>query len=184
MQEEKYIKLSRFLSLLLRHKPEEIGLSLDNQGYLQVDELIDGINKTGRVIDKEILDELIMTDNKQRYSYSEDRAKIRANQGHSIKVDLNLVETKPPKTLYHGTVDKFLSNIKKQGLLKMNREYVHLSAELDTANDVGSRRGKSVILVINAEKMVKDGYKFYLSKNNVWLIESVPAQYISIKHEK
>lgn len=181
MQEEKHIKLSRFISLLLRHKPEEIGLSLDNQGYLEVDGLINGINKTGRFIDEDILDEIVISDNKQRYSYSEDRAKIRANQGHSIKVDLSLVETKPPKTLYHGTVDKFLSNIRKQGLLKMNREYVHLSTDIDTAKDVGGRRGEPVILVVNSEQMDKDGYKFYLSENGIWLIENVPAKYISIK---
>lgn len=180
MQEEKHIKLSRFLSLILRHKPEEIGLILDNQGYLEVEKLLQGINNTGRKIDKDILDEIVASDNKQRYSYNYDGTKIRANQGHSVKVDLGLTKSKPPEFLYHGTVERFLDNINKQGLLRMGREYVHLSVEIDTAKSVGERRGKPVILIIEADKMMEDGYEFYLSENGVWLTEEVPAKYISI----
>lgn len=181
MQEEKHIKLSRFLSLILRHKPEEIGLTLDSQGYLEVEKLLQGINNTGRKIDKDTLDEIVASDNKQRYSYNHDKTKIRANQGHSIKVDLGLVNSKPPEFLYHGTVERFLDNIGKHGLLKMNREYVHLSKDIETAKNVGARRGEPVILIVNAEQMYNDGYDFYLSENGVWLTEKVPAKYLSIK---
>lgn len=178
---EKYIKLSRFLSLILRHKPEEIGLTLDNQGYLEVEKLLQGINNTGRKIDKDILDEIVASDNKQRYSYNHDGTKIRANQGHSVKVDLGLTKSKPPEFLYHGTVERFLDSISKQGLLRMGREYVHLSDNIETAKNVGTRRGKPIILVINAEEMYNDGLEFYLSENNVWLVENVPVKYISME---
>ena len=178
---EKHIKLSRFLSLILRHKPEEIGLTLDNQGYLEVEKLLQGINNTGRKIDKDILDEIVASDNKQRYSYNYDGTKIRANQGHSVKVDLGLTKSKPPEFLYHGTVERFLDSISKQGLLRMGREYVHLSDNIETAKNVGTRRGKPIILVINAEEMYNDGLEFYLSENNVWLVENVPVKYISME---
>lgn len=176
---EKHVKLSRFLSLILRHKPEEIGLTLDNQGYLSVDELIEGINNTGRVIDKRILDEILSSDNKQRYSYDSTGTKIRANQGHSIEVDVGLLEKTPPATLYHGTSGKHIDDIMKHGLNKMTRTYVHLSEDYDTAVNVGSRRGAPVILKIDTAKMNEAGHEFYLSKNGVWLTDDVPAKFIS-----
>ena len=176
---EKHVKLSRFLSLILRHKPEEIGLTLDNQGYLSVDELIEGINNTGRVIDKRILDEILSSDNKQRYSYDSTGTKIRANQGHSIEVDVGLLEKTPPATLYHGTSVKHIDDIMKHGLNKMTRTYVHLSEDYDTAVNVGSRRGAPVILKIDTAKMNEEGHKFYISKNGVWLTDDVPAKFIS-----
>ena len=176
---EKHVKLSRFLSLILRHKPEEIGLTLDNQGYLSVDELIEGINNTGRVIDKRILDEILSSDNKQRYSYDSTGAKIRANQGHSIEVDVGLLEKTPPATLYHGTSGKHIDDIMKHGLSRMKRTYVHLSEDYDTAVNVGSRRGAPVILKIDTAKMNEAGHKFYISKNGVWLTDDVPTKFIS-----
>lgn len=177
--EEKHNKLSRFLSLVLRHKPEEIGLALDSQGYLSVDELIEGINNTGRVIDKRILDEILSSDNKQRYSYDSTGTRIRANQGHSIEVNLGLQKKTPPKILYHGTAEKFVSAIEKEGLIRKKRTYVHLSKDLETAKDVGSRRGEPVIFEIDTEAMIEDDYEFYVSENGVWLTERVPVQYLS-----
>lgn len=179
--EEKHIKLSRFLSLVLRHKPEEIGLALDSEGYLLVDELINGINATGRNIDKEMLDEIVDSDNKKRYSYDSTGTMIRANQGHSIEVDLGLQEITPPTFLYHGTSDQFANEIENLGLIKKLRTYVHLSEDIETAKNVGSRRkGNVVILKVNSEQMAKDGYKFYCSKNGVWLTDNVPTKYMSI----
>lgn len=183
MGEEKYVKLSRFLSLILRHKPEQIGLTLDNQGYVNVEDLMNGINNSGKFINKTILDEIVTSDNKQRYSYNNDKTKIRANQGHSIKVDLGFELVTPPEFLYHGTVHKFLPNIEKLGLLKMKREYVHLSDNVETAKNVGARRGNPVVLIIHAKEMYDNGFKFYLSKNGVWLTDTVPPNYIHIEQE-
>lgn len=178
---EKYERLSVFISLILRHKPEVIGLTLDNQGYLEIDKLIEGINKSGRYINEQILTDIVNSDNKQRYSYNEDKTKIRANQGHSIPVDLGLQVHHPPEYLYHGTSEKCIERIMKEGLNKQSRSHVHLSDNIDTARDVGGRRGKPVILLINSEKMYKDGYEFYLSENGVWLTEEVPVKYIQGK---
>lgn len=171
-------KLSIFISLILRHKPEEIGISLDEHGWANVEELINGINNTGRKIDMEILEEIVRTDNKKRYSFNEDKTLIRANQGHSIPVDVELKEAIPPKILYHGTAARFLGSISEQGIKPMNRLYVHLSEDFDTAVKVGSRHGKNAILEIDAERMYKDGIKFYLSENNVWLTKYVDWKYV------
>lgn len=172
-------KLSVFLSLILRHKPEVINIKLDNQGYANVDELITGINNyENRYIDMEILEEIVRTDNKGRYSFNEDKTKIRANQGHSIKVDVGLKECVPPDILYHGTAKRFLNSIFKEGLQKRSRLYVHLSINPLTALKVGERHGESSLLEINSGKMYKDGYKFFVSENGVWLTDNVPAEYI------
>ena len=169
---------SKFLSLILRHKPEAIGISLDRHGWADVNELIDGMNKHATSMNMSMLEEIVRTDSKQRYSFNEDKTKIRANQGHSIKVDVELEEKEPPSILYHGTATRFLGNITKQGLLPMSRLYVHLSKDMETATKVGTRHGSPVILEVDAEKMYKDGYKFYLSDNGVWLTEKVPPQYL------
>lgn len=171
-------KLSVFPSLILRHKPEVINIKLDNQGYANVDELINGINKSGRYIDMEILEEIVRTDDKGRYSFNEDKTKIRANQGHSVKVDVGLKECEPPKVLYHGTAKRFLNSIFKEGLQKRSRLYVHLSINPLTALKVGERHGESSLLEINSGKMYKDGYKFFVSENGVWLTDNVPVEYI------
>lgn len=178
---EKHIQLSRFLSLILRHKPEVVGLNLDSQGYIPIKELINGINTNSKYfIDEEILDEIVDTDNKQRYSYDSDKSKIKANQGHSVEVDLDFQVCQPPNVLYHGTSEKYLNLIMNEGLKKQNRLYVHLSDNIETAKDVGSRRGKPAILSINSKQMYKDGYKFYKSENNVWLIDKVNKEYLKV----
>ncbi|WP_413927491.1 RNA 2'-phosphotransferase [Clostridioides sp. ES-S-0108-01] len=172
--------LSVFISLILRHKPETIGIKLDNYGYADVNELIGNINSTGRNINMEILEQIVKEDDKQRYSFNDDRSKIRANQGHSINVDVELKELEPPKYLYHGTATRFLDNIKNEGIIKQNRLYVHLSNDIDTAAKVGKRHGVPVVLKINTGKMYENGYKFYLSENNIWLCEYIPFEYVEI----
>lgn len=172
-------KLSVFISLILRHKPDTIGIQLDEHGWANVDELIDGISKSGRKIDIEILEEIVRTDNKQRYSFNENKTLIRANQGHSIPVDVELKEQQPPQILYHGTASRFLDSIIQDGLKSMSRLYVHLSSDMETAMKVGKRHGEPVVLKIQSEEMHKDGIKFYLSENGVWLTKSVDKKYIT-----
>ena len=171
-------KTSKFISLILRHKPETIGISLDEHGWANVAELIEGISKT-QCIDMAMLEEIVDTDNKQRYSFNEDKTLIRANQGHSIPVDVELPEKKPPVILYHGTGEKYVSSIDEQGLIPKSRLYVHLSKDEQTAKMVGSRHGKPVIYEIHAGQMYEDGYIFYLSVNGVWLTKSVPVKYMN-----
>lgn len=173
-------RLSVFISLILRHKPETIGIKLDDYGYADVNELIEKINNTGRNINIEILEQIVKEDNKQRYSFNDDRSKIRANQGHSINVNVELRELEPPKYLYHGTATRFLDNIKNEGIIKQSRLYAHLSRDIDIAVKVGKRHGTPVILKINTGKMYENGYKFYLSENNVWLCEYIPFKYVEI----
>lgn len=171
-------KLSIFISLVLRHKPDAAGIRLDEHGWANVDELLNGINDTGRKINRDILEEIVKTDNKQRYSFNEDKTLIRANQGHSVPVDVELEEQQPPKYLYHGTADRFLSSIMSDGLKPMSRLYVHLSRDEETAVKVGRRHGNPVVLKIRAEDMWNDGIKFYLSQNGVWLTKYVDRKYI------
>lgn len=174
-----YINISKYMSLILRHKPEVIGIKLDNHGYVKVNDLISGIQKTYKEFNIDILNYIVETDNKQRYSFNEDKSLIRANQGHSINVDLELKEEVPPDILYHGTAEKFISSIEKIGLIPKSRQYVHLSKDIDTACNVGSRHGKPIVYVIHSKKMYDDGYKFYLSENKVWLTKEVPVKYLT-----
>lgn len=169
---------SKFISLILRHKPEAIGISLDEHGWADVDELIAGISRTHE-LDRDILEEIVRTDDKQRYSFNEDKTLIRANQGHSIPVDVELDEVKPPEELWHGTGEKYVLSIDRQGLLPKSRLYVHLSKDEETAVKVGKRHGKPVLYIVKARKMYRDGYKFYLSKNGVWLTKEVPVKYLA-----
>lgn len=171
-------KLSIFISLILRHKPEEIGITLDEHGWAKVEDLINGINNSGRKIDIDVLEEIVRIDNKQRYSFNEDKTKIRANQGHSVPVTIEFKELEPPNTLYHGTATKSLEGIKHQGIKSMSRLYVHLSKDFETATNVGSRHGECAVLVINAKRMYEDGIKFYLSENGVWLTKYIDPKYI------
>ena len=173
---------SRFISLILRHKPETIGITLDEHGWADVRELIDGINRSsGHTLDLELLEEIVLTDEKQRYSFNEDHTQIRANQGHSILVDVELEEKTPPDMLWHGTGEKYVSAIDVQGLIPKGRLYVHLSSDIETARNVGSRHGKPVIYAIDCSAMVRDGYRFFLSANHVWLTKEVPVRYMK-KH--
>lgn len=173
-------KLSVFISLILRHKPEVINIKLDEYGYADVDELIKGINESGRNICLEVLKDIVDTDKKGRYSFNDDFTKIRANQGHSVNVNVQMKELNPPQFLYHGTSDKNINNILNIGIKKMNRLHVHLSNDFETALQVGRRHGNPVILKVNTGKMSKDGYKFYLSENGVWLTDYVPNFYIEV----
>lgn len=168
---------SRFISLILRHKPETIGITLDEHGWANVKDLIEGIKKT-RPFDMDMLEEIVRTDNKQRYSFNEDKTLIRANQGHSIPVDVELKKAVPPDILYHGTGEKYVSSIDKEGLLPKSRLYVYLSKDEDTAVNVGKRHGKPVVYKVDARKMQEDGFEFFLSVNGVWLTNEVPVKYI------
>lgn len=170
-------KLSKYLSKILRHKPEIIGITLDEHGWANVEELIDGIAKD-REFNMEILEEIVRTDAKQRYSFNEDRTLIRANQGHSVNVDVELAEEIPPEILFHGTGERFVPSINESGLVPKSRLYVHLSKDRETAYNVGKRHGKPFIYKVLSGEMYKDGYKFYLSKNGVWLVDSVPVKYL------
>lgn len=173
-------KLSVFISLVLRHKPDAASIQLDEHGWANVDELINGINSTGRKLDMEKLEEIVATDEKGRYSFNEDKTLIRANQGHSIPVNVELKEHEPPEFLYHGTAKRFLENIQTEGLKSMSRLYVHLSKDKETALKVGKRHGEPVVLQVHSGEMFRNGNKFYLSENGVWLIKSVPARYFNI----
>jgi len=176
---DQFKHISKFMSLVLRHKPEDIGLQLDEHGWAKVDELISKMNTRGIPINFEIINEVVETNDKKRFAFNEDKTLIRASQGHSIEVELNLPEKVPPDTLYHGTATKYLDSILKSGLQKQNRRHVHLSATIETAKAVGSRHGKPVVLVINAKQMLVTGFKFYLSENKVWLTDVVPVEYIT-----
>ena len=168
---------SKYISLILRHKPETIGITLDEHGWANVDELIAGIAKT-QSFDMAMLEEIVATDNKQRYSFNEEHTLIRANQGHSIPVDVELKEIVPPEILYHGTGEKYVASIDEQGLIPKSRLYVHLSKDEETAVNVGKRHGKPVVYKVHSGDMQKDGYVFYQSVNGVWLTKSVPVKYL------
>lgn len=169
--------LSRYMSLILRHKPEVIGISLDEHGWANVEELIAGIAKNNE-FNMEILEEIVRTDSKMRYSFNEDKTLIRANQGHSIPVDVELEEKEPPEWLWHGTGEKYSASIDMQGLIPKSRLYVHLSKDRETAVNVGTRHGKPVLYRVQSGLMHAGGYKFYLSANGVWLTKEVPVQYL------
>ena len=170
-------EVSKFIALVLRHNPEAIGITLDEHGWAKVDELLAGIGKK-YPLSLEQLEEIVAEDNKQRYSFNEDHTLIRANQGHSVRVDVELPKTIPPDVLYHGTGEKYVSSIIKDGLIPKSRLYIHLSADIQTAETVGKRHGKPVVFVIDAKKMNEDGYDFFRSVNGVWLTKTVPVRYL------
>ena len=171
---------SKFISLILRHKPGTIEISLDEHGWADVQELIAGINASGNhQLAMDLLEEIVRTDEKQRYSFNEDHTLIRANQGHSIPVDVELEEMIPPAILYHGTGEKYVASIDREGLIPKSRLYVHLSSDEETARKVGSRHGKPVIYTVDCAAMTADGYQFFLSANHVWLTKAVPAGYLT-----
>ena len=174
------VNAGKFISLILRHKPETIGLTLDEHGWADVDQLIAGIQKTIPDFTMEILEEIVRTNNKQRYAFNEDHTKIRANQGHSIQVDVELKEAEPPEILYHGTGAKSVAAITDQGLLPRTRLYVHLSKDITTAVAVGKRHGSPAVFSVMAGQMHEDGFLFYLSENGVWLTKTVPPEYLRL----
>lgn len=172
--------ISKFMALILRHHPEKAGITLDQHGWAKVDELIMGVQKRYPDFNREVLEKIVSTDNKQRYSFNENHTLIRANQGHSIFVDVELEKAIPPDVLYHGTGEKYVSSIQQQGLLSKSRLYVHLSKDIETAMSVGKRHGKPVVYQIDTKQMVEDGFNFYLSVNGIWLTRCVPVQYLQI----
>ena len=172
------VKVSRFISLILRHKPEEIGIELDEHGWANVADLITGVSVNYPGFTMDILEEIVATDDKQRYSFNEDRTLIRANQGHSIPVDVELEQVEPPEYLYHGTGMKYYASIMETGLIPKSRLYVHLSGDVETAVDVGKRHGDPVVFCVDAKAMHKHGFIFYKSKNGVWLTEKVPNEFL------
>lgn len=169
---------SKFISLILRHKPETIGITLDEHGWANVNELIAGVSKT-HPLDMAMLERIVAEDEKQRYSFNEDKTLIRANQGHSIPVDVELEEVQPPEVLFHGTGERFVASINEQGLIPKSRLYVHLSLDEETAHKVGQRHGKPLIYKVKSGEMYRDGYKFYRSVNGVWLTKAVPVKYLT-----
>ncbi len=181
LDKNKKKKISKHLSYVLRHKPEAIGLTLDIAGWAEIDELI---AKSSEISNRDQITQVVTENDKQRFIISVDGKRIRANQGHSISIDLGLQPSDPPDHLYHGTATSFLDIILEQGLKKMNRQHVHLSANLETAIKVGSRHGKVVILKLDIDSMKRDGIDFFVSENGVWLTDRVPPQYLSITEKR
>ena len=164
--------------MILRHKPEAIGITIDEHGWADTAELIAGVNRT-HPLDMAGLEKIVAEDEKQRYSFNADKTKIRANQGHSIQVDAELEEVMPPDVLYHGTGEKYVGSIDAQGLIPKSRLYVHLSPDTDTAYKVGKRHGRPVIYLVDCAKMYADQYRFYRSVNGVYLTKEVPVRYLT-----
>ncbi|UOU99372.1 RNA 2'-phosphotransferase [Chryseobacterium daecheongense] len=179
MNETEKKKISKFLSLILRHQPETIHLELDENGWADIEELREKSARNKINFTLEELDEVVETNNKQRFAFNEDKTKIRANQGHSIDVDLALTPQQPPEYLYHGTAEINIPSILEKGIEKRSRQHVHLSSDKETATKVGMRHGKPVILTIRTGLMFQEGIEFYLSENGVWLTDFVDAKYIS-----
>jgi putative RNA 2'-phosphotransferase len=169
---------SKFLSLILRHKPEEIGLSLDPNGWASIEELIALAAARGTQLSRTQIETIVAESDKQRFAISADGTRIRANQGHSVEIALGLAPQTPPEQLFHGTATRFLDSIRGSGLHSASRQHVHLSSDRGIAEKVGSRHGKPVILLVESGQMARDGYLFYLSENGVWLTDSVPAKYL------
>jgi len=178
MSKDPVIHTSKFLSLVLRHQPEKIGITLDSAGWVDVATLIDAMAKHGKPLTELQLRHVVETSDKKRFALSEDGRRIRASQGHSVEVELGYEPTTPPDVLYHGTVERFLPSIRSGGLQKGQRHHVHLSRDVETATKVGDRRGEAVILSIDAAGMAREGLLFYVSANGVWLTDHVPAKFI------
>lgn len=177
-QSKRDVSLGRFLSLVLRHQPSAAHITLDAHGWADVDALLAGCAQAGRSLTREDLERIVRENDKTRYSFNDDHTKIRANQGHSVRVDVELRETEPPKYLYHGTATRFLPSIHREGIRKMGRQYVHLSGDFETAMAVGKRHGIPVVITIDAEAMAREGVAFYRSENGVWLCEHVEPKYL------
>lgn len=176
-------RISRFLSLVLRHKPETLALVLDENGWADIAVLLSRMNDQGFSITPEILKYIVNSNNKQRFAIDTTGTRIRANQGHSIIVDLKLPKTEPPEFLFHGTGEKNVVSILEKGLNKGKRHHVHLSLSRETAKNVGQRHGKPRVFIVSALQMHQDGFTFYISENNVWLVEQVPSKYLELMNE-
>jgi len=179
----KHIKISKFLSYVLRHKPDAIGLKLDANGWASVEQLLKCANVSGQNLTPELLETVVRVNDKKRFAFSDDGLKIRASQGHSINIDLELKPLKPPLYLYHGTATRFKDAILSSGLKPGTRQHVHLSTDAQTAILVGQRHGRPIVLIVKAGKMWEDGYSFFRSANDVWLADHVPAQYLNLQQK-
>jgi putative RNA 2'-phosphotransferase len=177
MSKDRTLRTSKFLSLVLRHQPEKIGIALDSAGWVGVRELLDALARHGSPVTEAELRHLVETSDKKRFAFSEDGLRVRASQGHSVAVDLGYQPATPPAVLFHGTVARFLPSIRTAGLVKGKRHHVHLSRDVETATKVGDRRGRAIVLTIDAAAMARDGRAFYVSANGVWLTDHVPAEY-------
>ena len=180
---ERHVRVSKFLSLVLRHQPEKVGVTLDREGWVSVSRLLEALEAHGLRLTPDELREVVRANDKQRFSFSPDGLNIRASQGHSVEVELGYEPAEPPPTLYHGTAERFLSSIRGQGLLRGRRHHVHLSEQEATAAAVGRRYGRPVVLWIASGRMHADGHAFFRSANGVWLTEHVPARYITFGDE-
>jgi putative RNA 2'-phosphotransferase len=180
MDEKRLTKISKFLSLILRHAPETVGLKLEDDGWVKVDELIAACAKNGRTFTLNELQEVVETNDKKRFAFDESGNKIRASQGHSVKVEIEFEEKTPPAILYHGTAEKNVRLILEKGLQKMRRHHVHLSADTETARKVGVRQGKPVIFAVDTVKMLENNCSFFVSANGVWLVENVPPEFLQV----
>lgn len=171
-------RLSKFLSLVLRHEPERAGLQLDSAGWVAVKELLAGCARSGLPIDRTRLDEIVRDSDKKRFALSAGGTRIRANQGHSVEVQLDYSARTPPAVLYHGTASRFLDSIRERGLLRGERHHVHLSADAETAKKVGARHGRAVVLNVAAGAMHEADHRFFRSDNGVWLVNTVPVEHL------
>jgi putative RNA 2'-phosphotransferase len=180
MNEKQVTNISKFLSLVLRHQPETIGIELDQNGWADVDVLIEKANNYGIRFDRATLDHVVATNSKKRFAFNDTLDKIRASQGHSVDIELGYTNQQPPAILYHGTSEQSVPSILETGLEKRNRQHVHLSNDIETAIKVGQRHGKPVVLQVQAAQMYRDGFAFFISDNGVWLTDHVPAMYLDL----
>ncbi|MBK8167924.1 MAG: RNA 2'-phosphotransferase [bacterium] len=176
--DHRLVRLSRFLSYVLRHRPDAVGLALDAAGWVEVDALLAACAAHGRPLTRDELEQVVARDDKQRYAFGDDGLRIRASQGHSVAVELGYEPRMPPEILYHGTTERFLEAIRREGLRRGERHHVHLSADEETARRVGARRGRPVVLRVRAGEMARAGTPFFLSANGVWLTEGVGVGFI------
>ncbi len=180
MNDKERKKKSKFLSLVLRHQPETIGIELDEAGWVGVDVLMSALTRHNRGMSRETLEEVVRTNDKKRFSFSEDGTRIRANQGHSVDIELGYEPATPPDILFHGTPQQFVESITAEGLKKMKRHHVHLHVDVASSTAVGRRRGRPVLLKIRAIEMHQAGHQFFVTPNDVWLTDHVPAKYIEL----
>jgi putative RNA 2'-phosphotransferase len=180
LSEKEITNLSKFLSLVLRHQPDVIGIELDEQGWVNVDKLLKNAAAKGKTINRDVLTHIVETNAKKRFAFSDDGLKIRASQGHSVEVELGYEPQTPPDILYHGTGEKSVDSILNTGLEKRSRQHVHLSHEMETAFKVGQRHGKPTLFYVLAGEMHNNGFEFYHSANGVWLTDEVPAKFLRL----
>jgi putative RNA 2'-phosphotransferase len=178
MNAEERKKKSKFLSLVLRHQPDKIGIKLDQAGWVDVDVLMAALSCHRKGISRATLEEVVRTNDKQRFSFNDDGTRIRANQGHSVEIELGYEPATPPEILFHGTPQQFVEIIAEQGLKKMNRHHVHLHVDVETSTAVGQRRGQPVLLNVRALDMHQAGHEFFVTPNDVWLTDHVPTEFI------